>query len=73
MKYKEIIKGYSIFNLLNLILLQWLFFRVVAQINPVTSEITKIGLIYPVVPLTGIWTRYLPKKIYRTWIYKLKH
>jgi|WetSurMetagenome_2_1015567.scaffolds.fasta_scaffold1166172_1 hypothetical protein len=54
-----IILGYSWIGLLNMILLQWSFWRLQLTIDKKTGIVTGIRMIGPIMPLTGWWSKYV--------------
>ena len=48
---------------LNIIVLQWLFVRLFYATND-QDEVVNYGFIFPVLPLTGWWSDYIPAKQY---------
>ncbi len=62
MKYKSIILGYSWIGILNQLIFQWFFIRLNAYIDSNTQDIVGLGIVFPVIPLTGWWGRYIPRK-----------
>ncbi len=46
---------------LNVIVCQWLFFRVAAVQMP-DGEVLQYRVLFPILPLTGWWTSYFPRR-----------
>jgi hypothetical protein len=53
--------GPTLIGWLNIIILQWFFVRLYYVEND-QNVIERCGLIYPIVPLTGWWGNYVPRK-----------
>lgn len=53
--------GYSWVGWLNIIILQWFFIRLYYSVNEQNS-IECYGFLFPIVPLTGWWSDYVPQK-----------
>jgi len=60
--------GYTWVGWLNIIVLQWLFVRLYYAESD-SGSVENYGIIFPIVPLTGWWSDYLPLSKY--WNIKL--
>lgn len=55
---------YNWIGWLNIIVLQWFFIRlyyVEATQNSAESYIERYGFMFPIIPLTGWWSDYIPR------------
>jgi hypothetical protein len=82
---KTILKDYSWVGKLNVLVFQWLFFRLaygervsiipkcILPIKPSGSrkyKLRKFSLLFPIVPMTGWWCDYIPNKHVSIKLYK---
>ncbi len=54
-------------GLINIILIQWLFFRIAKEWDTDNGKTLSYGILFPVIPLTGWKSKYIPNnpKYYR--------
>lgn len=60
---------FSILALLNMVLLQWLFLRLNVARRTETEQVCGVGVLFPVLPLTGWSSRFIPKKPLQIWFW----